>query len=198
MWLHVTEQLSLENLPLHHTSAGTIHKICSHLFGSSAFSTWTSLGMWDFHFWARKIRWTLDFSIPISREHCLNYLFGDHAKTCMTAWALSLSVELLFLLRRPFNTSSTVPSTSNLSRILVIAPLLVVVYKIQSSYVFEFQQHSPVSNNTPVTTCVHRLIISSPCFLCTWRKMNMLLRFCSDFCFIQNKNFIPIRFVAEK
>ena len=33
---------------------------------------------------------------------------GDHAKTCMTASALSLSVELLFLLHRPFNTSCTV------------------------------------------------------------------------------------------
>ena len=78
----------------------------------------------QFHFWARKIQWTLDFSIPISQEHCLNDFFGDRAKTCMTASAHSSSVELLFLPHRPFNTSCTVPSTSNLSRILVIATIV--------------------------------------------------------------------------
>ena len=43
---------------------------------------------------------------------------------CMTASAFSLSVELLFFPHRPFNTSCTVPSTSNLSRILVIVTIV--------------------------------------------------------------------------
>ena len=38
--------------------------------------------------WWFKIRWTYDFSTPISGEHCRNDFFGDHAKTCMTAPAL--------------------------------------------------------------------------------------------------------------
>ena len=70
------------------------------------------------------VRWTLDFSLPISREHCLNDFFGDHSKTCVAASAFSLSVELPFLPRRHFNKSCTVPSTSNLSRILVIVALV--------------------------------------------------------------------------
>ena len=77
----------------------------------------------EYH-WARKLRRTLDFSIPTSWEHCLNDFFGDRAKTCMTSTAILLSVELLFLTQRPLNTSCTVPSTSNLSRILVIVFLV--------------------------------------------------------------------------
>ena len=50
--------------------------------------------------------------------------FGDHPKTCTTASALSLSVGLLYFPDRPFNTSCTVPSTSNLSRILIIVTLV--------------------------------------------------------------------------
>ena len=127
-------------------------------------------GMPAFHFSACKIQWTLDFSIPISQEHCLNDFFGDRAKTYMTASTRSLVISgrlLLFLPRRPFNTSCTVPSTSNLSPILVnvTVPLLVVVYQIQPSKVVEIEQHSPLSNNTSVTTYVHRMIISPPCLL---------------------------------
>ena len=108
-----------------------------------------------------KIRWPLDFPIPISQEHCLNNFFGDRPKTCMIAAVLSLSAELLFLRRRPFNISCTVPSTSNLSRILVIITFLVVAYQIQSSNVIELQ-HSPLSNNISVSTYVYRMIISPP------------------------------------
>ena len=74
-----------------------------------------------------------------------------------------LSVELLFLPHRPFNTSCTIPLTSNLSWILVIVSLsVVVVCQIQPSNVVELQKHSPLSNNTLVTTYVHRMIISPP------------------------------------
>ena len=50
---------------------------------------------------------------------------------------------------------------------LLLLPLLVVVvvvvYQIQPSNVVELKQHSSLSNNTSVTTCVHRIIISPPC-----------------------------------
>ena len=97
---------------------------CSRLSGSSSFSACISLGIQCSHIWARKIRWTLDISSPISREHCLNDFFGDRAKTCVTASTLSLSVEFLFLPHRSFNTSCTVHSTLKLSQILVIVTLV--------------------------------------------------------------------------
>ena len=49
---------------------------------------------------------------------------------------------------------------------LFLLPLVVVVvvaYQIQVSNVVELQQHSPFSNNTSITTYVHRMIISPPC-----------------------------------
>ena len=46
---------------------------------------------------------------------------------------------------------------------LSLLPLLVVVYQIQPSKVIELQQHSPLSNNTSVTTYIHQMIISPPC-----------------------------------
>ena len=104
--------------------------------------------------------WFLDTNL---REHFLNDFIGDRAKTCMSASALSLSVELLFLPHRPFNTSCTVPATSDLSPILVIVTLVGVVYQIQPSNVVELQKHSPLSNNTSVTIYVHRMIIPPPC-----------------------------------
>ena len=52
------------------------------------------------------------------------WLLWGSCKNCMTASALSLSVELLFLPHRHFNTYCTNPSTSNLSRILVIITLV--------------------------------------------------------------------------
>ena len=72
-------------------------------------------------------------------------------------------MELFYLTHRPLNTPCTVLSISNLSRILVIVTLLVVVYKIQPSNVFELQQHSPLFSYTSVTTYAHRMIISPPC-----------------------------------
>ena len=48
---------------------------------------------------------------------------------------------------------------------LLLLPLLMVVYQIQPPNVIELQQHSPLSNNTSVTTFVHRMIISPPCLL---------------------------------
>ena len=47
----------------------------------------------EYNFWARKgkIRWTLDFSIPISREHCLNDFFGDRAKTYISTLVISIT-----------------------------------------------------------------------------------------------------------
>ena len=46
---------------------------------------------------------------------------------------------------------------------LLLLPLVVVVvYQIQPSSIVELQQHSPLSNNTSVTTYVHQIIISPP------------------------------------
>ena len=72
-------------------------------------------------------------------------------------------MELTFLLHLPFNTSCTIPSTSNLSWILVIVTLVGDGYQIQPSNIVELQQHSSLSNNTSVNTYVHRMIISRPC-----------------------------------
>ena len=104
----------------------------------------------------------MDFSITISQEHCLNDFFGDRAKTCMTATALSLSVELLFLPRRLFSTLCTVQSTSDLSWILVIVTHVGGVPNSTLQLV-ELQQHYPLSNNTSVITFVLQMIISPPC-----------------------------------
>ena len=68
-------------------------------------------------------------------------------------------MQLLFLPHRRFNISCSVPSAANLSRILVIVPLLVAAYQIQPSNVVELQQHSPLSNNTSLTTYVYRMLI---------------------------------------
>ena len=93
MWVHLTKQLNLENLPFRHTCAGTTHKIAvaylsrPHLVRGQVSECKASIFELAI----------LDFSITVSREHCLNDLFGDHAKICMTASAISLSVELLFL-----------------------------------------------------------------------------------------------------
>ena len=130
----------------------------------------SGLSLMEYYFWASRIRWTLNFSIPISREHCLNVVFGDRAKTCITASALSLSVELLFLSHRPFNTSCIVPSTSNLSRILVIVTLVgggVPNWTLQRHW---SSNHSPIVSNPSVTTYVHRMIISPPCLFKNMKK----------------------------
>ena len=62
----------------------------------------------------------------------------------------------------PFNISCTFPSTSNLSRILVIVTLVDGVCQIQPSNIVELQQLSPLSNKTSESTYVHRMIISPP------------------------------------
>ena len=68
-----------------------------------------------------KIRWTLDLSIPISLEHCLNdFFFWGLCKNLHDSISSLLINELLFLPHRLFNTSCTVRETSNLSRIPVI------------------------------------------------------------------------------
>ena len=106
-----------------------------------------------------------------------------------------LSVELLFLLHRPFNTSCTVPSTLNLSRILVIVTVVgggVPNSTLQRRWT---STNSPLSNNTSITTYDHRMIIS-PLFVClnTCRTMDVLLCFSSAFWIIQNKNCISLSF----
>ena len=57
----------------------------------------------------------------------------------------------------------TISSTSNLSRILVTGTLVGGGIQNQPWKVVELQQHSPLSNNTKVTTYVHRMIILPPC-----------------------------------
>ena len=46
---------------------------------------------------------------------------------------------------------------------LFLLPSLVTVYQIQPFNVVELHQYSPLSNNTLITTYVHRLISSPPC-----------------------------------
>ena len=53
----------------------------------------------------------------------------------------------------------------------LLLPLLVVVYQIQPSNLVELQQHSPLSNNTSVTSYVYRMIISPP-YLFKHKKNN--------------------------
>ena len=134
----------------------------------------SGLLLMEYNFWARKIQWTRDFSVS-TREHCLN---GDRVKTCMTASALSLAAKVLFLPHLPFNTSCTVPSTSNLSRILVIVTLCGGV----------LQQHYPLSDNTSINIYVHRHVC-----LNTW-TMNMSLCFSNVFWIKYNTNCIPVSF----
>ena len=55
---------------------------------------------------------------------------------------------------------------------LLLLPLVVVVVV----YIIELQQHSPLSNNTSLTTYVHQMIISLPFCLNIWRTMNMLFQ----------------------
>ena len=80
----------------------------------------------------------------------------------MTASALSLSVELLFIRTELSTHLAPVHRLQTCLIFLLLLLLLVVVYQIQSSIAVELQQHSPLSNNTSVTTYVHQMIISLP------------------------------------
>ena len=86
----------------------------------------------------------------------------------MTPSTLSLSVELLFLPRQPFNTFAPFHRLQTCLGFLLLLPLLMVVYEIQPSNVIELH-HSPLSNKTSVTTYVHRMIISP---LCLFKHIN--------------------------
>ena len=77
---------------------------------------------------------------------------------------------------------------------LLLLPLLVMVYQIEPSNIVELQQHSPLSNNTSVSTYVHQMIISPHICLITWTTMNMLLRFSSAFWIVHNKNCVSLSF----
>ena len=68
---------------------------------------------------------------------------------------------------------------------LLLSPLLVVVHQIQSSNIVELE-NSTISNNTSVTTYVHRMVISPHVCLNTWRTMNVFLCFSSAFWIIHN------------
>ena len=125
--------------------------------------TWTSLGMLRLPFLSSQNSINTGFLYTNLTITLPPWLLWGSCKSYMTASALSLSVELLFLPCRPFNTSCTVPLTSNLSRILVIVTLVGGGVQIQPSNVVELQQHSPLSNNTSVTTYVHPMIILRPC-----------------------------------
>ena len=127
---------------------------------SSSFSAWTSLGRKGFHFWSCKIRWTLDFSIPISREHVSMTSLGIVQKPASLYQLSPYQRDFSF-----FNTDLSTQFTpfhwfQTCLEFLLLLPLLVVVYQIQTLQVVELQQQSPISNNTSVTTYVHRKIIS--------------------------------------
>ena len=135
---------------------------------------------------------TLDFSIPISGAHGLNDFFGDRAKTCMTASALSLSVELLFFPHRLSTHVAPFPRLQTCLWFLLLLPLLmVVVHQTQPSKVIELQQHSPLSNNNSVTTYVHQNDNFTDIFVLTHEERWKLS---STFWIIHNKNFIFFSF----
>ena len=110
----------------------------------------SGLLLMEYHFWARKIRWTLDFLIPISWEHCLNDFFGDRAKPewllqhSRYQWNFSFFRTNLSAHLAPFHRLQTCLG------FLLLLPLSMVVHKIQASNVVALQQHSPLSNNTSV------------------------------------------------
>ena len=81
----------------------------------------------------------------------------------MIASALSLPVELIYGPHRPSHLASFYRLQTCLGFLLLLHLLALVVHQIQLSNVVELQQHSPISNNTSVTTYVHRMIISPPC-----------------------------------
>ena len=111
-------------------------------------------------FWARKIRWTLNFSIPISREHSS---FGIVKKPAWLQQNSRYQWNFSFFLT---DLSTHLPTFHRLQTclgFLLLLLLLVVEYRIQLFKVVELQQHSPLSSNTSVTTYIHRMIISPPC-----------------------------------
>ena len=77
---------------------------------------------------------------------------------------------------------------------LLLLPLSVMVYQIQLSNVVELQQHSPHSNNTSVTTYVHRKIISPPCLFKHTKNDVHVAMLVSAFWIIHNKNSIFVSF----
>ena len=77
---------------------------------------------------------------------------------------------------------------------LLLLPLLLVVYQIRPSNVVELQQHSPLSNNTSVTTYVHRMIISLICLFKHMKNDDRVAMISSAFLVIHSKNCISDSF----
>ena len=137
MWLHLTKQMCLENLPFRHTCAGTTHKIAvanlshPHLVHGQVSKCKASI-----------------FELAKSDEHWIS-LYQSHENTAsMTSLGIvqkpALSVKLLFLPHRPFTHLATFHRLQTCLGFLLLLPLLLVVYQIQPSNVIELQ-HSPLS-----------------------------------------------------
>ena len=95
-----------------------------------------------YHFWSRKIRWTLDFSIPTIREHCLNDFFGIVQKP---AWLhMHFRYQWNFFLFRTYLSTHLAPShqLQTCLGFLLLLPLLVMVYQIKPFNFVELEQHS--------------------------------------------------------
>jgi hypothetical protein len=88
--------------------------------GSSSFRARSNLGTYVFHYLCRKMRRTLVLQTPVSQEHCVADFFADCVKSYNIVLKLSSSVELHGLSKRPLVTFCTIPSSSNISRNLVI------------------------------------------------------------------------------
>ena len=124
MWFQLTKQLSLENLPFPHTCAGTTRNIAVPYLGrphlvrgqvSECKASIFELAKFNEH-------WMSQYQ---SHKCIASMTFlGIVQKNCLTPSAHLLPVEFFFLPHRPFNTSCTVPTTSNLSRILLIIALV--------------------------------------------------------------------------
>ena len=162
MLLHLTKQLSLENLPFCHTCAGTAHKIavtylgCPHLMRGQISEHKASI-----------------FELAKFNEHWISRYQSHENIVSMTSlgivqkplclyhhsryqWNFFFFLTELSAHFAPFHRLKNCPG------FLLLIPLLVVVYQIQPSDVVELEQLSPLSSNTSVTTCVHRMIISPP------------------------------------
>ena len=107
---------------------------------------------------APKIRWTLDFSIPISRKHCVNDFFGDVQKPAWLHQHSSYKWNSSFF-RTDLSTLRTVHRLQTFLGFLLLLPC----WWWYTNSTLQRRWTSTLTNFTSVTTYVHRMIISPSC-----------------------------------
>ena len=144
MWLHLTKELSPENLSFRHTCAGTTHKIVVTYLGHP-------------HWWHVQ-----------SDEHRISrYKFQENVVSITSLGIVQKPARLLQHSRYQwiFSFFRTDLSThlaplhrlQTCLRFLLLLPLVVLVYQIQPANVIELQ-HSPFCNTTSITT--HKMAVA--------------------------------------